>query len=99
MLIVVAVFCRFYSIFQLAGKRYRLLRVCVCLADPGEARRCSVSEPFPPTALRRGHAQTVRDSSSNYKIDYVIAIKNFLNPEGHQNRNNGSKVTALLVTG
>ena len=69
MLIVVAVFCRFYSIFQLAGKRYRLLRVCVCLADPGEARRCSVSEPFPPTALRRGHAQTVRDGTSSFKID------------------------------
>ena len=51
------------------------------LADPGEARGCStntfvinsfihsvsqsVSQPFPPTALRRRHAQTVRDSSSS----------------------------------
>ena len=29
----------------------------------------SLSEPFPPIALRRRHAQTVRDSSSSYKID------------------------------
>ena len=26
-------------------------------------------------------------------------IKNFLNPEGHQNRINGSKVTAILLKG
>ena len=46
------------------------------------------------------HAQTVRDSSSNYKIDYVIVIKNFfLNIEGHQNPINGSKVTAILLKG
>ena len=81
------------------------------LADLGEARGCStnslvihslinsVSQPFPPTALRRRHAQTVRDRSSSYKIDYVIVIKNFLNPEGHQNRISGSKVTAILVKG
>ena len=37
----------------------------------------SISNPFPPTALRRCHAKTVRDSSSSYKIDYVIVIKNF----------------------
>ena len=59
----------------------------------------SLSEPFPPIALRRRHAQTVRDSSSSYKIDYVIVIKNFLNPEGHQNPFNGSKVTAILLKG
>ena len=81
------------------------------LADPGEARGCStntfvinsfinsVSQPFPPTALRRRHAQTVRDSSSSYKIDYVIVIKTYLNPEGHQNRISGSKVTAILLKG
>ena len=54
------------------------------LADPGEARGCStyslmihsliqaVSQPYPPsvTALRRLHAQTVRDSTSSYKSDY-----------------------------
>ena len=36
---------------------------------------------------------------SSYKIDYVIVIKNFLNPEGHQNRISGSKVTAVLLVG
>ena len=35
----------------------------------------------------------VKDSTSSYKIDYVIVIKNFLNPEGHQNSIIGSKVT------
>ena len=74
------------------------------LADPGGARGCStkpfvihlfihsVSEPFPPTALRRRHAQTVIDSSSSYNIDLVKA---FLNPEGHQNRITGAKVMAI----
>ena len=54
--------------------------------DPAvmEALR-SLRRPFPPAALRRRHAQMVRDSSSSYKIEYVIVIKNFLNPEGHQN--------------
>ena len=56
-----------------------------------------MSEPFPPTALRRRHAQTVQDSTSSYKVDYVIVIKNFLNPEGHQNPISGSKVTAVLL--
>ena len=58
-----------------------------------------VSEPFPPTALRCRHTQTVRVSTSNYKIDYVIVVKNFLNPEGHQNVISGSKVTAILLKG
>ena len=57
-----------------------------------------MSEPFPPTTSRR-HAQTVRDSSSSYKIDCVIVMKNFLNPEGHQNPISGSKVTAILLKG
>ena len=81
------------------------------LADPGKARGCStnslvihsfsqwVSEPFPPTALQRCHAQTVRDSSFSYKIYYVIVIKNVLNLKGHQNPKNGSKGTALLLQG
>ena len=34
-----------------------------------------------------------------FKIDYVIVIKNFLNPEGHQNPITGSKVTAILLKG
>ena len=32
-------------------------------------------------------------------IDYVIVIKNFLNPKDHQNPINGSKVTAILLKG
>ena len=55
-----------------------------------------MSQPFPPTALRRRHTQTVRDSSSSNKIDYVILIKNFLNPEGHQNPISG---LAILLKG
>ena len=57
----------------------------------------SLSEPFPPTALRRRHAQTVRDSTSSVKIDYIIVIKNFLNPKEHENPICGSKVTAILL--
>ena len=41
----------------------------------------------------------VRDSTSSYKIDDVIVIKNFLNSEGHQNPISGSKVTAILLKG
>ena len=79
------------------------------LAYPGKARGCStnifvihefihsLSEPFPPTALQRRHAQTVRDSTSSFKIDYVIVTKNFLNPEVHQNPISGLKVTAILL--
>ena len=60
------------------------------LADPGKARGCSTNtsvsyllnysliHPLVPTALQRRHAQTVRDMSYGYKIDYVIVIKNFL---------------------
>ena len=58
-----------------------------------------MSQPFPPTALRRRHAQRVRGSSSSYKIDYVIVMKTFLHPKGHQNRISGSKVTAILLNG
>jgi hypothetical protein len=29
--------------------------------------------------------------------DYGVVIKNFLNPEGHQNLISGSKVTAILA--
>ena len=38
-------------------------------------------------------------SSSSYKIHYVIVIKTFLNPKGHQNPICGSKVTAILLKG
>ena len=65
------------------------------LADQGEARGCSTNS----LALRRRHAQTVRDGTSSYKIDYVIMIKNFLNPKEHQNPFRVSKVTAILLKG
>ena len=45
------------------------------------------------------HAQTFRDRASSYNIDYVIVIKSFLNPEGHQHPISGSKVTAILLKG
>ena len=41
----------------------------------------------------------VRDRDSGYKIGYGIVIKNFLNPKGHQNPINGSKVTTILLKG
>ena len=56
-----------------------------------------MGQPFPPTALRRRHAQTFRDLSSSLKKDYVIVI--FLNPEGPQNPSSGSKGTAILLKG
>ena len=55
-----------------------------------------LSDPLVPAALRRRHAQTFRDSSFSYKIDYDIVIKTFLNPGGHHNRNSGLKVAILL---
>ena len=57
------------------------------LADPGEARGCS-------KALWRSHAQTVRDRSSSYNIDFVRVVNTRLNPKGHQNPISGLKVTA-----
>ena len=47
----------------------------------------------------------VRYRSSSYKVDFVIVIKNFLNPKGnqnpkgHQNPISGSKVTAIYWRG
>ena len=58
-----------------------------------------MSHRLVPTALRRHHAQTVRDSSFQYKIDYFIMIKNFLMPEGHENPICGSTITAILLKG
>ena len=58
-----------------------------------------MSDPLVPTALRRCHAQTVKDSTYSYKIGYVIVIKNFQNPKGLQNCISGSKVTAILLKG
>ena len=83
---------QYIPIFSRPGQRQGLL-----YKQPRDSFSQSVHEPFPPTALRRHHAQTGRYSSSSYKIDYVIVIKNFVNPEGHQNPINGSKVTAILL--
>ena len=58
-----------------------------------------MSHPFPPTAVRRRHGQTVIGSSSSYVIDYVIMIKNFINPKGYQNHISVSKVMAILLKG
>ena len=77
------------------------------LADPAKARGCSINslvinslinwfrQPFPPTALRRRHAQSVWDSTSSYKVD--ILIKNSPNHEGYPNLISGSKVMAILL--
>ena len=43
----------------------------------------------------RRHAQTVRDSTSSFKI----VTKYFLIPQGHQNPSSGSKNTAILLKG
>ena len=40
-----------------------------------------------------------RPNGLSHKIDYVIVKKTFLNPEGHQNRIIGSKVTVILLKG
>ena len=57
----------------------------------------SFSDPLVPTTLRCHHAQRVKDSSSSYKIDYVIVIKKFINPIGHQNCMAGLKVMSILL--
>ena len=41
--------------------------------QPCDSFSQSKSQPFPPTAFRRRHAQMVGDSTSSYKIDYVIS--------------------------
>ena len=58
-----------------------------------------MSECFPPTALRCRYAPTVKDSFFSYKKDYVIVIKKFLNPKGHQSSINGSTVTVISLKG
>ena len=62
-----------------------LAHCCKFLADPGEANSLVINSfsefSFPPTALRRHHAQTFRDKSWSYIIYRVTGIKNFVNPE------------------
>ena len=43
------------------------------------------------------HAQTVGNGASSHKIDYIAIFLEILNPEGHQNRIIGSRVTAILL--
>ena len=101
-----------YTIEHIRSLNLGMYKQSEYLADPGKARGCSINSlvtdwliqsvsklAFSSQALRRLHAKTVRDRCSSYKIDYVIVIKNFLNPEGHQNPISGSKVTAILLKG
>ena len=75
------------------------------LEDPGEARGCSTNSLMIKSVILfllqlYGAAMPKRlEIALQVKIDYVIVIKNFLNPEGHQNPISGSKVTALLLKG
>ena len=50
-------------------------------------------------SLRRRHAQTVKNGASSHKTNYIDIFSEILNPEGHQNRSIGSKVTAILLNG
>ena len=59
----------------------------------------SLSDPLFPTDFLRRQAQTVRDSTSSYKIDYIIVKKNFVNHKVHQNPSSGLKVTTILLKG
>jgi hypothetical protein len=42
-----------------------------------------LSDPLVSHSFTAPPRQTVRASTSSYKIDYVTGIKTFLNPEGH----------------
>ena len=50
-------------------------------------------------ALRRRHAQTVKNGASSHKTNYIGIFSEILNPEGHQNRCIGSKVMVILLNG
>ena len=54
---------------------------------------------FPSTALRRLRAQTVRDSSSSYKIDYVIVIQNFLKSRRASKSHQWFKIPVISLKG
>ena len=73
------------------------------LADPGEARGCSTNTSVTYWLVKSSfstHSFTaVRDRSSSYKREYFIVIKNFINPEGHQNLISGLKLKAILLKG
>ena len=48
-------------------------------------------------SLRRRHAPMVGNGALSHKIDYITIFLEILNLEGHQNRNTGSRVTAILL--
>ena len=54
---------------------------------------------FVKISLRRRHAPIVRNGASSHKIDYITIFLENINPEGHQNRNTGSRVTAIVLIG
>ena len=41
----------------------------------------------------------VGDGASSHKIDYISIFLEIINLQGHQNRNTGSRVTAILLNG
>ena len=85
----------FLQVFKLIdGRLNKLQGITNYLADPSKACGCSTN-----TSVTPRYSQKVRDSSSRYKIDYAIVIKNFLNLKGHHNRITGSKPIAILVKG
>ena len=85
----------FLEVFKLIyGRLNKLQGITKYLAEPSKAWGCSTN-----TSVTPRHSQTVRDSSSSYKIEYAIVIKYFLNLKGHHNRITGSKAIAILVKG
>ena len=50
-------------------------------------------------SLRRRQTQTVKNGVSSQKTNYIDIFSDILNPEGHQNRCIGYKVTAILLNG
>ena len=79
----------------------------IYLVDPGEASGCStnslvissliqsLSQPFPPTALRHRHAQTVRDSSSS--IFFCSTLFSYLYIDVHSSVANG-RLGQIFIT-
>ena len=47
--------------------------------------------------LGRRHTPTVGNGAFSHKIDYIVILQEILNPEGHQNRIAGSRVTAIFL--
>ena len=71
------------------------------LADPGKNLRHSLIDSLIESSLS-SHSYTAPPrhkgwSSSSFKVDYVIVVKNFVSIKGHQNCIVGSKVTVILL--